>query len=122
MKKIIIALLLASFAEAKVITIIDNGIERKIALPSIPNGISARMIEQNKKSIILAFKKGVTIDIDAFSKKYNLQLKKRLSIGYYIFQNKSSLTDLELISTIQKENKNRIKTIRPNWGFHNTPR
>ena len=123
MKKIVtIALLLASFAEAKVFTIIDNGIERKIAIPTIPNGISARMVETRQKSIIIAFKKGVNIDIEAFSRKYSIKLQKKLSIGYYIFQNKSNLSDIELVSTIQKENINRIKTIRPNWGFHNTPR
>ena len=75
-----------------------------------------------KKSIIIAFKKGVHVDLTAFSRKYSIELQKKLSIGYYIFQNKSNLSDLELIATIQKENKNRIKTIRPNWGFHNTPR
>ena len=123
MKKIAaVTLLLASFIEAKIITIIDNGIERKIAIPSTSNGISARMIETQKKSIIIAFKKGVNIDLEAFSRKYKIKLEKKLSIGYYIFQNKSTLSDIELVSTIQKENKNRIKTIRPNWGFHNTPR
>ena len=123
MKRVIaISLLLASFIEAKVITIIDNGVERKIAIPAAPNGISARVIENRQKSIIIAFKKGTHVDLAAFSRKYSIELQKKLSIGYYIFQNESSLSDLELISTIQKENKSQIKTIRPNWGFHNTPR
>ena len=123
MKRVIaIALLLASITEAKVITIIDNGVERKISIPTAPNGISARMVESRQKSIIVAFKKGVHIDLAAFSRKYSIKLQKKLSVGYYIFENKSNLSDLELITTIQKENKSRIKTIRPNWGFHNTPR
>ena len=121
-KAIAIVLLFASLSQAKVITIIDNGVERKIAIPTTPNGISARVIESRQKSIIIAFKKGVHVDLTAFSRKYSIELQKKLSIGYYIFQNKSNLSDLELIATIQKENKNRIKTIRPNWGFHNTPR
>lgn len=123
MKRVIaIALLLASFTEAKVITIIDNGVERKISIPTAPDGVSARMVEKRQKSIIVAFKKGVNMDIAAFSAKYNIILHKKLSIGYYIFQNRSSFSDIELISKIQKENRNRIKTVRPNWGFNNRPR
>lgn len=50
MKRVIaIALLIASITEAKVITIIDNGVERKIAIPTAPNGISARMVENKQK-------------------------------------------------------------------------
>lgn len=123
MKKLsLTALLIASVASAQIITIIDNGVERKIALPSAPNGVNARAIQTEQKSIIVAFKKGAAVDIAAFSSQYNLVLTKKLSIGYYIFKNKSSLSDITLISLIQKENRARLKTIRPNWGFNNMPR
>ncbi len=123
MKKIALtSMLLISLASAQIITIIDNGIERKISLPTEPNGIHARAIQTEQKSIMIAFKKGVNVDLESFSAKYNLQLTKKLTIGYYIFKNKSALSDIELIATISKENKSRIKTIRPNWGFNNMPR
>ncbi len=123
MRRVIsIVLLLATLTEAKVITIIDNGVERKISIPTPPAGVNARMVQSESKSIIVAFKKSVNVDIEAFSAKYGLELDKKLSIGYYIFKNQSGLSDLELIATIQKENKNRLKTIRPNWGFNNRPR
>ncbi|HGZ70015.1 MAG TPA: hypothetical protein ENL00_03260 [Nitratifractor sp.] len=117
-----IVLLIASVASAQIITIIDNGVERKISLPSAPNGVNARAIQTEQKSIMVAFKKGAAVDIAAFSSQYNLVLTKKLSIGYYIFKNKSSLSDITLISLIQKENRARLKTIRPNWGFNNMPR
>lgn len=123
MKKLAsIALLIASVASAQIITIIDNGVERKISLPSAPHGVNARAIQTEQKSIMVAFKKRAAVDIAAFSSQYNLELTKKLSIGYYIFKNNSALSDIELISLIQKENRARLKTIRPNWGFNNLPR
>ena len=119
MKKILISLsVLATVTYAQIITIIDNGIERKIFLDTNKN--SARSIIKNS-SIIISFKKD-NIDLDEFAKKYNLKLKKTLSAGYYIFINNSKYKDTELIKLISKENKNIIKTIRPNWGLGMIPR
>lgn len=122
MKKVfLVALLCATYGYSKIITIIDNGVERKISVPAKADGAQARMVASKSNGIIVAFKKGAKVDITAFTNKYQLQLKKRLSIGYYIFINNSMRSDLELMSTIQKENRDRLKTIRPNWGFNNKP-
>ncbi len=121
MKKILISLsVLATVTYAQIVTIIDNGIERKIFLDTNKN--SARSIIKNS-SIIISFKKD-NINLDKFAKKYNLKLKKVISTKskYYIFINKSKYKDIKLIKLISKENKNIIKTIRPNWGLGMIPR
>ena len=124
MKKLIILILASLFLEAKLVTIIDNGVKRVIELPdkSNLNKAIALSVDKKNKEIILAFKKGAKADIKSFEKKYNLKLKKHMLSGYYIFINNSNLSDIELIYKISKENSNIIKTIRPNWGFNNKPR
>jgi len=113
MKKILLLALIATFSFGKVVTIVDNGVERKISIPS--SNIKARYISSEPTTIIVAFKGSV--DIDRFEKKYRVKLKKSLSAGYYIFINNSKYSDIELISIISKESKTIIKTVRPNWGF-----
>ena len=118
MKKIALTItLLATFASAEIITVIDNGVKRKISIDTPTNGIKARMINsvQKKKEIIVAFKKGA--DINEFAKKYNLELKSKLAKKYYIFKNNSSLSDTELIAKILQKDIKTVSTIRPNWGF-----
>jgi len=118
MKKIALTItLLATFASAEIITVIDNGVKRKISIDTPTNGIKARMIDsvQEKKEIIVAFKKGA--DINEFAKKYNLELKSKLAKKYYIFKNNSSLSDTELIAKILQKDIKTVSTIRPNWGF-----
>jgi len=124
MKKLTILILASLFLQAKLVTIIDNGIKRVIELPDKDNLNTPRGVDTSlyKKEIILAFKKDKKVDIKSFEKKYNLKLKKHLLSGYYIFINNSNLSDIELIYKISKENSNIIKTIRPNWGFNNKPR
>jgi len=126
-KKLLILTLIASqFSFAKIITIIDNGVAREISIDSEgekgKNSARGAMdcSEEKLKEIILSFKKDSKVDINNFSKKYNLKLKKRLRTGYYIFINKSKESSLKLISKIIKEQKDSIKTIRPNWalGMH----
>ncbi len=127
MKKLLILTLIASqFSFAKIITIIDNGVAREISIHSKgekgKNSARGAMdcSKEKHKEIILSFKKDSKVDINNFSKKYNLKLKKRLRTGYYIFINKSKESSLKLISKIIKEQKEAIKTIRPNWalGMH----
>jgi hypothetical protein len=56
------------------------------------------------------------IDMQTFIIRFNLQLKTKMAIGYYIFNNHSNLTDILLIEKIlQSDMKDKIKTIRPNW-------
>jgi len=127
MKILLLAITLATLSFSQIITIIDNGVERKISLPETNSqeDMKSRMVgtrENNSPGIIIAFKKGVKINIKEFETKYNLSLKKKLVIGYYIFLNRSTLPDVKLISNIAKENRDIIKTIRPNWGFNNKAR
>ena len=123
MKKIVLISILSIFINAQIVTVIDNGVERKIYLPEPKSKVHARMIGKkspNSPGIIIAFKKKV--DIDKFAKKYNLKLKRKVINKYYIFANMSTLPDVKLIAKIAKENNTTIKTIRPNWGFSNKPR
>lgn len=124
MKKLALILLMATASYAEVVTIIDNGVERKINISTVNSGVKARMVSRKKEShnLIVAFKKGSKVNLSDFAQKYNLKLKKKLVIGYYIFLNESSMTDIELIEKISKENRAIVKTIRPNWGFNNKPR
>jgi len=124
MKNLLILVLLSAISYAKIVTIIDNGVERKIYLPD-NKSILGRMVDSkntNQPGIIIAFKKNINVDIKEFESKYNLKLKKRLVAGYYIFNNFSTLADVKLINKITKESRNIIKTIRPNWGFNNKAR
>jgi len=119
MKKLLILSILAtSFSFSQIITIVDKGVERKINIPS--QNVKARYLNNKSSGILVLFNKN--IDIKNFKNKYSLELKKRLSIGYYIFENNSNLNDIELISKIYKENKSSIKTIRPNWALGMMPR
>ena len=125
MKKILLTALIALVANAQNLTIIDNGVKRVISMPTqkVP-AFQARAVGSVKRDgpgFIIAFKKGANVDIKAFMKKYNLKLKKRLVIGYYIFVNQSTLPDVKVMYKIMQENKKIIKTIRPNWGLKNKP-
>ena len=117
MKKLILIALSSIFATAQIVTVIDNGVKRKIYLPD-SNGIKARMVgnelQTEKKELIVAFKKGA--NRSEFEKKYNLKLKTVLAKKYYIYKNNSNLSDSQLIAKIVS-NETKIKTIRPNWGF-----
>jgi hypothetical protein len=117
MKRVaLLALIVASFASAKIITVVDNGVKRKIAIETSSSYIKARgtVATTQKKEIIVAFKKEA--NRDAFAKKYNLSLKTVLAKKYYIYKNNSNLSDSDLIAKIIQTEK-KILTIRPNWGF-----
>ena len=60
-------------------------------------------------------------DIKAFEIRFNVKLKEKLQIGYYIFENHSKFSDIELMNTIlaSSEGKN-IETIKPNWKMQMT--
>jgi Mor family transcriptional regulator len=116
MKRILTVAILTMVANSQIITIMDNGIKRKIYLPDNKTDILARSTNSNhpKKELIIAFKKGV--NIEEFAKKYNLKLKTTVVKKYYIFKNRSNLDAGSLIAKIVV-NESNIKTIRPNWGF-----
>ncbi len=122
MKKITLFLLFLIMAiDAKIITILDNGIVRKIEIDSTYKMEARGINPTQQKGLIVKLQKGV--DPLAFAQKFQLKLKKALKIpNYYIFENKSDKSDLELIAKIIKEAKEKIVTIRPNYSFNFLPR
>ncbi len=114
---IIALMLITTYSFGEVISIVDNGVVRKIYVSS-KNGARTVMKE---RGIIISFKEKST-DISSFASKYKLKLKKRLSAGYYIFVNNSDISDIDLIKKISNESRDLVKTIRPNWGLGMIPR
>ena len=84
----------------------DGGIVRNISIPVI------KYRDNNSVGIIVKFTSN-QIDLERFEVIYQLTLKEKLSIGYYIFNNNSTLTDIDLVGKIL-ENENNIETIKPN--------
>jgi len=75
----------------------------------------------SKIGVILEFKNSM-IDIKTLEERFGLKLKEKLEIGYYIFENVSSLTDVLLVSKIlASDMNNEIETIRPNWPLEVVP-
>ncbi len=114
-------------AEYTEMTILDKGIKRTIRVKKTEDKISSAgalsMKEEalSKKGIVVAFNKSSKADVDAFEIKYGLKLKKKLVTGYYIFQNVSEKDDVEIVSSIIKNEKN-VESIKPNWKKKNLPR
>jgi hypothetical protein len=73
-----------------------------------------------QEGIVIQFTDPETVDIETFEEKYRLKLKSKMVIGYYIFQNRSKLSDIALIEKILKEETG-IKTLKPNWKKHKRP-
>jgi hypothetical protein len=89
-------------------TIKQNGVIKKIT-------ISKKHYRSNahKYGLIIKFTDIENLDIEDFEAKYDLKFKEKLSIGYYIFENLSSLSDLDLIEKIIESEKN-LYTIKQN--------
>lgn len=107
------------YAKYDFVTILDNGVKRKVKVLQTESTQtqlkSTRSITKaNNSGVIVAFTNTQTPSIDDFEKKYSLQLKTKLLIGYYIFYNLSSKSDVEVVEEII-ENESSVKTVRPNW-------
>lgn len=75
----------------------------------------------SKDGLILKFSTNA-VAIEAFEKEFNLEFIKKLQIGYYIFENQSTLSDLKLIDKIlESDSASSIQTIRPNWKMEVKP-
>lgn len=105
------------------ITILDNGVKRKVKVlkTDIPNTsepalrtYKATTNATTNSGVIVSFKDTNTLSLDEFEKKYNLELKTKMLIGYYIFYNKSSKSDVEIVSEII-QNETNVRTVKPNW-------
>jgi len=119
MKKIAILIITSMIAYANMakVEVIDNGVKRVIALPPISQ---TRGAESLHKGFLVEFKDGV--DVKAFAKKYNLTIRKKMTIGYWILDNHSKLDDIALLNKITSNEASKIKSIRPNWKRVNSNR
>ena len=83
------------------------------------SGITQRFAIDNKLNskdgLLIKFSDN-SIEISLFEKQFSVTLKEKLRIGYYVFMNNSSLSDMALMQKIlaSSEGKN-IETIKPNW-------
>ena len=111
-------------AKYQEVQIKDNGVNQTILVEVKKNleGNSSLSVETEVNSE-LSSKDGLIVDfyinpnsLDEFESTFNIKIKEKLKIGYYIFENNSQLSDILLIESILKsDNQNLIKTIRPNW-------
>jgi len=88
----------------------QNGVIKEIRIPN-----SNYRSNPNRYGLILKFSDESRLNIASFERKYAIKLKKKLTIGYYIFENNSALNDYDLIENII-ENEPNLHTIK-----HNTP-
>jgi len=105
------------------VTILDKGVKRTINMEidsAIKNGYSTKQVIK-KNGILVNFKNITDVTIADFEKKYGLRLKEKMIIGYYIFDNISKYSDVEIIQNIIADETN-IKSVKPNWKMKNTPR
>jgi len=128
----ILALILSSsliYAQSdiqKKIIVLDKGVKRYIYVFKKENNQSnkfSRYSEEqliSKKGIIVKFKNPIDSASD-FEQKYGLKLKHKMQTGYYIFDNISENSDVEIVSQIIANEKN-ILTVKPNWKGRNIPR
>jgi len=109
------------------VIILEKGVKRKILIPKTGKMLKALSPYTSQK---LTIKKGLQIvftqrpskdTIREFEAKYDLKLTQTLRIGYYIFENISSYSDIALIAHIMEEETN-IRTIKPDWEKKNLPR
>ena len=108
----------------KVITL-DKGVKRTLLIPkedALKSSTAPYSAKQAtaKQGIVIRFKKPAKVDMEAFTAKYGLKLHTKLVIGYYIFENHSAQSDIELLNTIMKH-ENNIETIKPNWPKNKQP-
>ena len=105
------------------IVILENGVIRKKNILKDKNtksGFNAYSADHldSQDGIIVKFENSSKVSINEFEIKYSIKLKEKLVIGYYIFSNESSNSDIEIVSKIIN-NESNIKTVKPNWKMKN---
>ena len=107
------------------ITILDKGVKRLIALPAISSNQKQNTASTTHKNtisgVLVAFKDTSLLSVSEFETRYGLKFKTKMAIGYYIFENRSSRSDAEIIAEIIA-NEDNVKTVKPNWKLRNTIR
>ena len=106
------------------IIILDKGVRRVMMIqtegPAKKNTYSAENLRA-KSGILVSFNNVSDVSIGDFEKKYGLKLKEKMIIGYYIFDNVSKYSDVEILERIINDETN-IKSVKPNWKKLNTVR
>ena len=107
--------------EYKEVKIKDGNVERTIYVEVIKKEKPKLDKLNSHLGLIMKFNKN--IELDDFTARFGLKFKTKLeSINYYIFENKSAFTDVELISKILETEVNKdISTIRANWPMDMVP-
>ncbi len=104
---LVLVMVVASFGDNYIIKQIkDGGIIRDISIPI------SKYRDNKRVGIIVKFSSD-KIDLDRFQSTYQLKFVEKLSIGYYIFSNHSTYSDIDLVGDIL-ENEKDIKSIKPN--------
>lgn len=109
---------------SKKMVVIEDGVKREIRLSeeSVEKSMYQRTtkVVAKKEGVVVRFKTVSKDTVGKFESKYQLKLRKKLRIGYYIFDNLSKYSDEEVVRTILKDLHN-IQTVRPNWKMNNKP-
>ena len=113
----------AKLKEYKKVIIKDGGVEREINVEIKDEAFT--LLKDNKNKLdklnshvgLLVKFKNESIDMDAFSSRFELKLKADMKeIGYYIFENKSKMTDIQIVNNILQSNIAHVTmTVKPNW-------
>ncbi|HQS72246.1 MAG TPA: hypothetical protein PLH07_04040 [Sulfurovum sp.] len=107
--------------------ILDEGVKRTIHIPKDSNTTAKASTYESiqtlskKEGVMVSFRKNNGLSIGVFETKYGLKLQEKLAIGYYIFENVSDKSDMEIVQDIIK-NESAVKTVKPNWEKKNIPR
>ncbi len=125
----IIAILLHAYTfgstQENSVTILDKGVKRLITLPGMSKkqkqSIAHATHNDTLSGVLVAFKDTSLLSVPEFETRYGLALKTKMAIGYYVFENHSSKSDIEIIRDIIANEKN-VKTVKPNWRLRNTIR
>jgi hypothetical protein len=82
----------------------------------LPNGNKFN----SKSEIMVKFKKGEKVDIDAIEQKYQLKLIRKMTSGDYLFKNIGGNT-LDTINTFLKDEASKVERISPDMILNMKP-
>jgi hypothetical protein len=104
------------------ITILDKGIKRRLIVPSSQISAKSTVSQlQTQEGVVVQFKDNSLISIQEFEATYDLRLRTTLLETYYVFDNLSKLSDVQLVGKIIAGETN-LLTVKPNWKLQNSPR
>jgi hypothetical protein len=86
----------------------QEGVVQKIAVPT-----TRYRSHEGNWGLIVKFGDDTPVDIASLEEKYAIKFTKKLTIGYYIFENHSMLNDYDLIENMI-EHEPQLHTIRRN--------